>query len=77
MNRAIGNLLRWLEIPAHDVWAMGTCNPVRAIGFAGKGLMHVGADADVVLWREENAVLQAIHTWVGGQSVYENEPVLT
>ncbi len=74
MNRAIENLLKWLEIPAHAVWAMGTCNPAGVAGLAGKGVMQVGADADVVLWREENATLQAIQTWVAGQSVYEHEP---
>ena len=52
---------------------MGTSNPARAAGLAGKGLMQVGADADVVLWREENATLEAVQTWVGGQSVYECE----
>ena len=77
MNRAISNLLGWLEIPAHEIWAMGTCNPARAAGLVGKGVMQVGADADLVLWRDENATLQAIHTWIGGKSVYECEPALT
>jgi alpha-D-ribose 1-methylphosphonate 5-triphosphate diphosphatase PhnM len=74
MNRAIENLLKWLEIPAYAVWAMGTCNPAGVAGLVGKGVMQVGADADVVLWREENATLQAIQTWVAGRSVYECEP---
>jgi N-acetylglucosamine-6-phosphate deacetylase len=75
MNRAITNLFKWLEIPVSSVWALGTRNPATVVGLAGKGVMQVGADADVVLWREMDRTLEAIQTWVGGQLVYEREPI--
>ncbi len=75
MNRAITNLFRWLDIPPHQVWAMGTCNPALTVGLAEKGAMRVGADADLVLWtqEQENGVLEAVQTWVGGVSVFQRE----
>ena len=68
MNAGIRNLLRWLDLPAEQVWAMGTLNPARLAGLAGKGRMAVGADADLVLWDEN---LEPLQTWVGGECIYE------
>ncbi|MEI8063281.1 MAG: amidohydrolase family protein [Verrucomicrobiota bacterium] len=68
MNAGIRNLLRWLDLPAEQVWAMGTLNPARLAGLAGKGRMAVGADADLVLWDEN---LEPLKTWVGGECIYE------
>ena len=68
MNVAIRNLLRWLDLPAEQIWAMGTLNPARLAGLAGKGRLAVGADADLVLWDEN---LEPLKTWVGGECVYE------
>ena len=68
MNAGIRNLLRWLDLPAEQVWAMGTLNPARLAGLTGKGRMAVGADADLVLWDEN---LEPLKTWVGGECIYE------
>jgi N-acetylglucosamine-6-phosphate deacetylase len=76
MNRAMTNLLRWLDRPAHEIWAMGTCNPALAVGLNNKGVMQVGADADLVLWSEERGVLHAAQTWVRGECVFERETAL-
>jgi len=67
MNVGIANLHRWLKIPSEQIWAMGTANPARLMGLATKGVIAVGADADVVLW---NADFTATHTWVTGELVY-------
>ena len=76
MNRAMTNLFRWLDLPPHLVWAMGTCSPAQTVGLMGKGVMHVGANADLVLWGQEDGVLQAVQTWVGGISVFQREAAL-
>ena len=50
MDRGMANLLAWLDLPEEQVWAMGSRNPARLLGLAGKGTLRVGADADLVLW---------------------------
>jgi N-acetylglucosamine-6-phosphate deacetylase len=70
MNRGIANLLRWLDLPPAQIWAMGTSNPARVLGLANKGRIEVGADADLVLWEED---LRPAFTWVNGKCVYENK----
>ena len=71
MNLGIKNLLRWLDLPPEQIWAMGTLNPARLMNLASKGRLAPGADADLVLWDDE---LQPIKTWVGGRCVYQSEP---
>lgn len=68
MNAGIRNLLRWLDLPAEQVWAMGTLNPARLAGLTNKGRIAVGADADLVLWDDN---LEPLKTWMGGKCVYE------
>lgn len=75
MNRALANLLAWLDVPGCEVWGMGTCNPARLVNLGDKGVMQVDADADLVLWSGERSGLEAVRTWVGGACVYEREPV--
>jgi len=70
MDRALSNLRDWLDLPSHDIWAMGTCNPARVIGLSRKGVLEAGADADLVLWQENAGRLQAIRTWLRGVCVY-------
>jgi len=70
MNVGMKNLLRWLNLPPEQVWAMGTLNPARLLGLQNKGRIAIGADADLVLWDEE---LRPIKTWTGGQCVYQRE----
>jgi N-acetylglucosamine-6-phosphate deacetylase len=71
MDRGIGNLLAWLDLPEEQVWAMGSRNPARLMRFAGKGTLQVGTDADLVLWDQAGAGPRAMRTWVGGRCVYD------
>lgn len=68
MDRGMANLLRWLNLPPEQVWAMGTLNPARLLGLDRRGRLEPGAAADLVLWDEN---LTAARTWVNGHSVYE------
>lgn len=68
MNVGMANLLRWLELPPEQVWAMGTLNPARLLGLANKGRIESGADGDLVLWEED---FHPAHTWLGGECTYE------
>ena len=67
MNVGIANLHRWLKIPSEQIWAMGTSNPARRMGLKNKGVIAVGADADVVVWNND---FTAAHTWVAGRRVF-------
>jgi len=67
MPAGMRNLLRWLDSPADQIWAMGTANPARLLGLQGKGVIREGADADLVLWDED---LRPIRTWLAGKTVY-------
>lgn len=71
MDRGIANLLRWLNLPPEQVWAMGTVNPARVAGLGRKGRIDPGADADLVLWNDD---LTPAMTWTNGNLVYEKEP---
>ena len=74
MDRGISNLMQWLDLPAAQIWAMGTLNPARLIGLPDKGVIREGADADLVLWNDEpqngKPRLRASQTWVAGRCVY-------
>jgi len=68
MDRGMANLLRWLDLPPEQIWAMGTLNPARLLGLTRKGRLEAGADADLVLWNDD---LRPAQTWVAGNCTYE------
>ncbi len=68
MDRGMANLLRWLDLPPEQIWAMGTLNPARLLGLERKGRLEPGADADLVLWHD---TLRPARTWVHGTCTYE------
>lgn len=70
MDRGMANMLKWLNLPPEQVWAMGTLNPATLLGLPRKGRLEPGSDADLVLWDPD---LTAARTWVGGKSVYEKK----
>lgn len=70
MDRGMANLLRWLDLPPEQIWAMGTLNPARLLGLSGKGHLDTGADADLVLWDED---LTAAMTWTKGVLVHKKD----
>ena len=71
MDRGINNLMRWLELPEEQVWAMGTSNPASVVELNYKGKFEAGFDADLVLWNKVDGQLKPLRTWVGGNIVYE------
>ena len=76
MDRAIDNLTRWLTLPEHEIWAMGTSSPASRMGWSRKGRIEVGADADVVLWdHTERTGLRSACTWVQGRCVYDGASI--
>jgi len=66
MNRGMENLLRWLDLPPAEVWAMGTRNPARVVGLMDRGTLTVGARADLVLWGTD---FRPVRTWLAGRPV--------
>lgn len=67
MNIGIANLHQWLKLPSEQIWAMGTSNPARLMGLKQKGVIAVGADADVVIWNDD---FTPTRTWVAGELVF-------
>jgi N-acetylglucosamine-6-phosphate deacetylase len=70
MDLGINNLIRWLDLPPEQVWAMGTANPARVLNLPNKGVIRVGADADLVLWDQADGSFVVQRTWYGGRCVY-------
>lgn len=71
LDRGIANLLKWLNLPEEQVWAMGSSNVARLLGLTTKGTLRVGADADLVLWDQTDGRPRAVRTWLGGRCVFE------
>lgn len=78
MDAGMSNLLRWLDLPEQDVWAMGTASVADRLGLGDLGRIRPGAPADLVLWdRTPAGDLQAAATWVGGRLVYSRSKEIT
>ena len=68
MPTALRNMMRFCDLSLAEALPMVTRVPARAIGmYPQKGSLHVGADADIVLWDETSGVRATI---VGGQPVF-------
>jgi N-acetylglucosamine-6-phosphate deacetylase len=61
-------LFKWLDLPAEQIWAMGTSNVAKMMGMKHKGVIRAGADADLVLWNDN---FKAARTWVAGTTVFK------
>jgi len=68
MDQGMRNLLKWLDLPAHEIWGMGSTSPARIMGLKDTGVMTVGASADLVLWDSD---LRVSHTWVNGRLSFQ------
>lgn len=76
MDKAMANLMQWLDLPIDQIWAMGTLNPARVVGLHSMGSLAVGSDADFVIWRKQDNNLLAHQTWIGGKCIYRFEQPL-
>ena len=69
MKEALRNMMRFCDLSLAEALPMLTRVPARSIGiYPRKGSLVIGADADVLLWQEEEGV-QA--TFVGGELMYQ------
>jgi N-acetylglucosamine-6-phosphate deacetylase len=74
LDRAVRNLIEWLDVPLHEALIMASATPARSIRMGnGKGTVGPGADADLV-FLDRN--LQVIQTMVAGHIVYARPPAL-
>jgi len=69
MNQGMANLLKWIDKPEAEVWAMGTSSPARVLGLTDRGKLEPGMRADLVLWNDDDALTPAA-VWVGGEKVF-------
>lgn len=70
MDRAISNLMAWLDQPAEETWAMATSNPAGVVGWADRGRFAPGLVADLVLWTVDGTHCIPEQTWLDGQCVW-------
>lgn len=71
MAQALKNMMRFCDLTLAEALPMLTRVPARSIGmYPQKGSLAPGADADVVLWDEEDGVLA---TLIGGELAYRAE----
>jgi len=68
MNQGMSNLLKWIDRPEEDIWAMGTSSPARVLGISDRGKLEPGMRADLVLWNDDEALTPAA-VWVGGRKI--------
>jgi N-acetylglucosamine-6-phosphate deacetylase len=57
-----------VDLPLHEVVAMATVNPARAVALKRKGELKIGCDADFVIISPELEVLQ---TFSGGRQIFK------
>ncbi len=68
LDRAVRNLIEWLDVPLHEALIMASATPARSMRMGnGMGIVRPGADADLV-FLDHN--LQVLQTMVAGRIVY-------
>jgi len=68
LDRAVRNLIEWLDVPLHEALIMASATPARSMRMShGLGIVRPGADADLI-FLDRN--LQVLQTMVAGRIVY-------
>lgn len=67
MIDCVRTMVREVGVPLHEAVAMASTNPARLLGWAAKGGLAAGCDADFVVLSPELEVLQ---TFVAGEQVF-------
>ena len=66
MNVLVGNLIEMMKLPLATAINAATINPAKRMGFARKGLIEAGYDADLCVLNDDYSVAQ---TWVLGEAM--------
>jgi N-acetylglucosamine-6-phosphate deacetylase len=68
LDRAVRNLIEWLDVPLHEALIMASATPARSMRMSDdRGVVRPGADADLI-FLDRN--LQVLQTMVAGRIVY-------
>lgn len=67
MDTAVRNLVRWSEAPLAETLHMATAVPARIIGEPDRGVVRVGAFADITVWNRD---LRVEETIIAGDTRY-------
>jgi N-acetylglucosamine-6-phosphate deacetylase len=63
----VRTMVQKVDVPLHEAVAMATQNPAKAIGLEDKGILRVGADADLVVFSPE---LEILRVFAGGEQIW-------
>jgi len=68
LDRAVRNLVEWLDVPLHEALTAASATPARSMRMGDSiGMIRPGADADLIFLSRDLVVL---HTMVAGRTVY-------
>jgi N-acetylglucosamine-6-phosphate deacetylase len=67
LDRAVRNLVDWLDMPLHEALTAASASPARSMGLSNKGIIAPGADADLVFL---DADLNVKKTMVAGRIIW-------
>ncbi|PYL60295.1 MAG: N-acetylglucosamine-6-phosphate deacetylase [Verrucomicrobia bacterium] len=67
MIELVRTMAQTIDVPLHEAIAMATQNPACAIGLETKGLLAVGADADLVVLSPD---LRVLRTFAAGEETW-------
>ncbi len=71
LDRAVHNLVDWLDIPLHEALTAASATPARSMRMGDiRGIISPGADADLVFLGRN---LQVLQTMVAGRIVYARD----
>jgi len=60
LDQAIRNVMQFVRCGLEQTLRPATLNPARVAGLAGKGILEVGVEADLVVWSPEGEVRNTI-----------------
>ena len=75
MLGAVARLYAEDAAPLHDLWALVSANPAKALGLPDRGSIAAGLRADLVLldWPDQGTPAP-VRTWVAGRGGYSALP---
>jgi len=70
INKAVYNIIRWLNLPVYKAIQTVTINPAKLLGLSNsKGKIKSGYDADIIAFSDDLKIKLSV---VNGKVIYKN-----